>query len=303
MKRQQQGFTLIELAIVMLVLTILAAGVLVPLTTSIETRRVAETRNSMATIQDALIGYAMSHTTRTCTCVYTGTILDPTSTCSPSLCPTLTTTGTATLTLQPRHYLPCPDITGDGQEDRDATTNVCAIATSSNGNNNHPGWLPWVTLNLPETDAWGSRYAYDVYLPYADVNVGFSTTLPPKPESPVAGELYVCNSSGCPLPAPNPPPSPSPYLAIQAPATIMSYGPNGQGAFSANNKTWGSNPDQTSSPDEYQNAVYGGSNNYRGYVSHPPAEASSSGGQFDDLLTWLSWPALVNRVCPAGGCP
>ena len=33
MKLRQQGFTLIELAIVMLVLTILAAGILVPLTT------------------------------------------------------------------------------------------------------------------------------------------------------------------------------------------------------------------------------------------------------------------------------
>ncbi|HYP68734.1 MAG TPA: type II secretion system protein, partial [Thiobacillaceae bacterium] len=86
MKPRQQGFTLIELAIVMLVLTILAAGLLVPLTTSIETRRIAETNNSMATIQDALIGYAMSHRT-----------------------------------ASGRPYLPCPDTNNDGMEEaRDA---------------------------------------------------------------------------------------------------------------------------------------------------------------------------------------
>ena len=61
MKLAQQGFTLIELAIVMLVLTILAAGILVPLTSSIEMKRYEATQKILQEAREALIGYAMSH--------------------------------------------------------------------------------------------------------------------------------------------------------------------------------------------------------------------------------------------------
>lgn len=56
------GFTLIELAIVLVIITILIGGLAVPLSAQIQARRVAETRADMRAIQDALIGYAMSRT-------------------------------------------------------------------------------------------------------------------------------------------------------------------------------------------------------------------------------------------------
>ena len=301
MRRRQRGFTLLELALVLLVITVLLGGLAVPFTRQIETRRIAETQKAMATIQDALVGYAMSHS---CQCAYTlnngSYVLDnSTTTCSTSVCSPTSQTGQTI-----RHpYLPCPNWDGTGVEAA-RTAGDCPPPPSGNL---HVGFLPWITLGVPETDAWGNRYAYDVYLPYANSTIGFSTTglglsSPPDPQNQQAGQLYVCNTAACRLPVPNPMPSPSPYLATQVPAVVISYGPDGRGGFGANNNQWAAMPNQASAPDEYMNAIYGGSTNYRGYVSHPPVDAGSPGGRFDDLVTWLSWPALVNRVCPAGGC-
>ena len=299
MKRGASGFTLLELALVLLVITVLLGGLAVPFTRQIETRRIAETQKAMATIQDALIGYAMTHK---CQCVYdnNGTLLNqvpPTPPyCDPASC-LQSNLNLANMTIT-HPYLPCPDYQGNpqgpGQEGRPPGGGACTIP--SNGNNNgHVGWLPWAALGLPEADAWGDRYAYDVYLPYADQFTGIDTTSPPQISSPQPGQIFVCNTShGCPgVPS---------YVASQVPAVVISYGPGGLGGFSANNNQWAAMPDQTTAPDEYLNATYGGSGNTRGYVSHPPTAAGSLGGQFDDLVTWLSWSALVNRVCPAGGC-
>jgi len=77
----QRGFTLIELAIVLVIITILIGGLAVPLSAQIQARRVAETKKTLDEAREALIGYAMSHTA-------------------------------------PRPYLPCPDTDGNGTEDR-----------------------------------------------------------------------------------------------------------------------------------------------------------------------------------------
>ena len=56
MTPQERGFTLIELAIVMLVLTILAAGLLLPLTTNIEMKRYEATQKILLEAREALMG-------------------------------------------------------------------------------------------------------------------------------------------------------------------------------------------------------------------------------------------------------
>lgn len=52
------GFTLIEVAIVTVVLTLLLGGLLIPLAAQVDQRRYAETRKSLEEIKDALIGFA-----------------------------------------------------------------------------------------------------------------------------------------------------------------------------------------------------------------------------------------------------
>lgn len=59
--KNQQGFTLIELAIVLVIVTILVGGLAMPLSAQIQARRIAETRNTLAEAREALLGYAMTH--------------------------------------------------------------------------------------------------------------------------------------------------------------------------------------------------------------------------------------------------
>lgn len=56
-----RGFTLIELAVVLLILGVLFAGILIPFATQIELRRVAETQKTLLEIREAIIGFAAAN--------------------------------------------------------------------------------------------------------------------------------------------------------------------------------------------------------------------------------------------------
>lgn len=90
MIRTSRGFTLIEMAIVLIIITILIGGLAVPLSAQIQARRMAETKKTLEEAREAIIGYAMTHNTGGVT---------------------------------PRPYLPCPDTDADGRENR--TGNIC----------------------------------------------------------------------------------------------------------------------------------------------------------------------------------
>ncbi len=55
------GFTLIEMAIVLLVVTLLLGGLLVPLSTQLEQRKTSETQKLLQDAKEALIGFAISN--------------------------------------------------------------------------------------------------------------------------------------------------------------------------------------------------------------------------------------------------
>lgn len=119
------GFTLIELAIVLFVVTLLLGGILTPLGQQIAERQNSETRRSMEIARTALVGYALGHQE-----------------------------------ISGIGHLPCPDARtahgigspNDGQEDRDKDGH-CVV---------QKGNLPWITLGLAEGDAWGNRLGYAV---------------------------------------------------------------------------------------------------------------------------------------------
>jgi prepilin-type N-terminal cleavage/methylation domain-containing protein len=123
---RHQGFTLIEMAIVLLILSLLLGGGLAVLGAQIDQQRVKDSTTLLTEAQEALLGYAASH-----------------------------------VDASGRPYLPCPDKTAgggagtanDGQEDRTVATGACV---------NQEGNLPWVTLGLAGTDSWGNRLRYRV---------------------------------------------------------------------------------------------------------------------------------------------
>lgn len=139
-KRRSAGFSLVELAIVMVVIAFLVSGAILPLASTLERARIREARVTLdERIRAALLGYAASRPL--------GTV-----------------------------FLPCPDcpaacggpVSNDGIEDR-AGGGACAVDA---------GNLPWVTLGLGEADPWGSRYGYGVTPGFADPVSGFTLTTP-----------------------------------------------------------------------------------------------------------------------------
>lgn len=227
----QRGFTLIEMAIVLVIITILIGGLAVPLSAQIQARRIAETRTDMRAIQDALLGYAMSRPLGI-------------------------------------HYLPCPD-GGDGYEGGRDGNNKCLRIR---------GGLPWRTLGVDEADAWGSRYTYAVSNDFTENVSGFS--------SATAGNLDVHKSATC-----------SGDGMTDVAVVIVSHGPNGRGA---QNKNGGTPLAAASVPaDERPNLPTSSAApcNPEGFISRAPDQ------NFDDLVVWLHPNVIVNRVCPAGGCP
>jgi prepilin-type N-terminal cleavage/methylation domain-containing protein len=59
MRRAQRGFSLIELAVAVLVITLLLGSILVPLGTQVEQRKISDSRKSLEEIREALIGFAI----------------------------------------------------------------------------------------------------------------------------------------------------------------------------------------------------------------------------------------------------
>lgn len=55
------GFTLFELAVVLLVVTLLLGSILVPLSAQVQQRNIAQTQRILEETRDSLIGYAMIH--------------------------------------------------------------------------------------------------------------------------------------------------------------------------------------------------------------------------------------------------
>ena len=59
--KSRQGFSLIEMAFVLVIVTLLLGGLLVPFTTQVEQKRIAETQKAMEEIKEALLGYAVAN--------------------------------------------------------------------------------------------------------------------------------------------------------------------------------------------------------------------------------------------------
>lgn len=59
--RASTGFTLVELAVVMLIIVVLLGGLLVPLSAQMDARKGAEAQRALGEIRDALLGFAVAH--------------------------------------------------------------------------------------------------------------------------------------------------------------------------------------------------------------------------------------------------
>ncbi len=253
-KKYNSGFTLVEMAMVLMIVGLLLGGLLVPLSAQMDQRNSSDTQKAMSDINEAIIGYALSN-----------------------------------------GRLPCPanpsDVTGVTSTAGISRT-TCTTAASSTG------VLPWATLGVNETDAWGNRYTYSVTPVFADaINLNtfgydnnptygcVSTHMCTPSNNPQNASFALCSCGTLNVLSSA---TGGTTSAANVPAVIVSAGKNGAGAWTPQ----GTQLPASSNSDEKDN-----SNGNNTFVSHTPTPT------FDDLVVWISPNILYNRMVAAGKLP
>lgn len=257
--RSQEGFTLVELAVVLVIVGILLGSVIGTLSSRIETTRKSDTVDELNEIKQAMMAHAFVH-----------------------------------------GYLPCPDCAdnnggcatasvgdvGDGAADYDATTEACFEGDGA-------GNVPWVTLGLGRSDAWGTRYRYAVQSEYSIQKLDPITHTPFHLNS-IGGVFaieepdYVADPTG----------TASHNLATRVVAVIFSHGKNGFGGVSENNFPRAGIP--STHIDELKNT----DDDIKYYMrSETASTASITGKEFDDIVIWISEYELKAIMVEAGKLP
>lgn len=260
------GFTLVELSVVLVIVSLLLGSLTLTISTLRDASKFRETQRQLLQIRETLLGFAAANGRLPCPA-------SPDSNGLESFCTNDSGSCGAVLTAPAR--LP------------------------EHGRCSHPfaGFLPGATLGHTELDDHG--YAIDSWagisnrIRYAVASVSinhvknaFTASDGMKTATIVAiagaGRLLcVCSSAAnsssdaC---------HPTNLLTNAAVAVIFSSGRNGP--------TGGTSVDEAENIDD--DAVF---------ISHSPTSAASAGGEFDDLVTWISPGILFSRMIAAGRLP
>lgn len=235
--KQSSGFTLVEIAIVLVILGLLLGGMLMPLSKQMEQRRIEQTQKSLDEVNQALMGFAIAN-----------------------------------------GYLPCPaDPTVASGAAGAGQARARDVSSCTGGNH---GVLPWATLGVNETDAWGNRYTYRVTASFADTTNGTGCSLTPK----VGVSFELCSAGDATVRAT----SGGTTLATGIPAVVVSHGKNGAGAYN----TSGIQLTVSADADEAEN-------------SDADTEFVNKTGTdtYDDIVAWMTPNTLFNRMVAAGKLP
>jgi prepilin-type N-terminal cleavage/methylation domain-containing protein len=239
------GFTLIEMAMVLMIIALVLGGLLPVISGQIEQQRNAETRKQLAEIREVLLGFVVA-----------------------------------------KNRLPCP-ADGTLSTGLEATTNtgaalVCSSITAGTASG---GVLPWATLGVSETDAWGRRFTYRVTSAFSDGADGTSDAAAAACPTSTGISFKLCSQANLNILVSA---TGANIAANYLPAVVVSHGKNGFGAYTHEGVKLTASTDS----DELDN-----SNNTNSFVSH---EATPT---FDDLLVWIPPNLLVNRMIMAGKLP
>lgn len=132
MNRTRQGFTLVELAVVLAIIGFVLGALVVPLSTQYDQQRASQTQRQLEVVREALLGFAVAN----------GRLPCPATSTTPN-----TTAGAGT---ESRSGGACTGVSGGAAE----------------------GVVPWATLGIEETDGWQRRFTYRVTAAFADDPAG-----------------------------------------------------------------------------------------------------------------------------------
>jgi prepilin-type N-terminal cleavage/methylation domain-containing protein len=262
MKHPHRGFTLIEVAISMVILGLVMTGLVLSLSQQLQQRRLLDTRTTLAEASDALVAFVTANA-----------------------------------------RLPCPALAGSNGLEATTAPGTCTAAA---------GFLPAVTLGLPNLDAngllndgWNDgsirdntgalsypraiRYSVTRLTGTAQVNALTTASLGTATRSTVStalaanNGLFVCRSSAGMAAAGNRCGSNANSLAQNAVAVLWSQGPTGNDVIG-------------NSADENQNA---NQTIARAFVMRDPTDVAAAAGRFDDLVSWVAWGPVADKLMVA----
>ena len=166
-----RGYTIVELSIVLVVAGLLLSGAIASFDRWARYEQARTTRDTIDLVKEAIVQYAARNRTAPRPITIESDITGETVRTPWNMPPS-------------RPYLPCPDITGDGIEDRveNAALLERAVPIRDGGNlfyghglcSSQRGFLPWRTLRVPRADAWGGLFSYYVDSGFSHSLVGFN---------------------------------------------------------------------------------------------------------------------------------
>lgn len=229
-----RGFTLIEMAVVLIILALMLGGLFMPVSAQMDQRNYTETQKNMEEIKEALIGYALTN-----------------------------------------GHFPCPaKSASDGVEDR--------TGTSCTGEK-RVGYLPWAELGVARFDSWNHLFRYSVTPAYSSGTKIRMTPLTGR-DIKILTRDYDGNQQNL-------------SKVDDIPVAIVSMGKNGAWGVSGNGSQIN---DSATNTDEDVN----GNGDGESFFSRVYTENKEiAGGEFDDVVVWISPNVYLNRMVSAGQLP
>ncbi|MCX7173914.1 MAG: prepilin-type cleavage/methylation domain-containing protein [Proteobacteria bacterium] len=281
------GFSLMELAVVLVIVALLLGGLLVPLGTQRDVEFMRATEKSLADIREALIGFAAVNGRLPCPAQAT----IASGAANAGIEATMVSSGIT--------YCACAAAASTGVAAIGTTACVAPAAQASG--DTVGGVLPWATLGLLETDAWGNRYTYRVSNLFArginSAETLFGTGCTPSTSPVIHAAFALCSPTN-----PATPTAPAAVSGIKVltatvanggvtladwlPAIVISHGGNGLGAYT----TLGTQLTAAAAGTEEAENSDGDAT----FVSNTT---------IDDRLIWIPTSQLMNRMITAGKLP
>lgn len=225
---RNRGFSLIELAIVLLIATLILGGMLIPFSAQIQRQRIATTQKTLDEIKEAIIGFAV---------------------------------------INKRLPRPATDSTNGTSK---ATCPAAADCT---------GFIPWATLGVNKIDAWGKLIRYSVH---PDLATG--VTFPPTTATGYK-TIQTRDGSGALV-----------NEAQNVPVVLLSYGVRNHGTSESGVAL---TDDSSTNTDEDTNntASYTAPTTFITRVATD--NTAAPGGEFDDIVVWISTEVILNKMIAA----
>ena len=258
-----RGFTLIEMAIVVVIIGLLLSGSLLAVSPVIQGSKISDTNARLDRLEQALTVYVIQNA------------------CLP--CPADNSLASSSANAGWAHGSDYYGLTNTNvsQQHACSSTSVCSAVQ---------GVMPWNTLGLSEsdvTDAWGNRIEYAV----TQARTGTSQMVRTPPSTYPAGALIVDNNASTVQQQTN-----------VAAYVLISHGPDQAYAYKATyGGTAGISPQYTFTGQATIKNYDGGTASPRAATDHfaqGDYVAATNNTHFDDLVRWRTGPIIIQGCGP-----